>query len=90
MGLIKLAYDQNELRMIEENHADNRSHWQRTKGKWIGWGGGYFAGGIASRLLHPVFAVPALIGSAALGINADRERKIRDFNSKEGRKQFSK
>lgn len=75
---------------IKRNHVDNRSHWRRAKGKWIGWVGGNIAGNIAAATIHPALGLPVWVGSAVAGIKADHSRKVRDFADSYYRKQFSK
>ena len=63
---------------IKNNYYDNRSHWRKTKGKWIG--------GILTAPLFPLgFA-------AGLGIGhiIDKNRRVKDFSGPNGEEMFKK
>lgn len=96
MSLIKVAYDKAKLQKIKSEHVDNRGHWRRAQGKYLGWIGGHMAGSVignAAAHIHPTAGLTgtaAWLGLAAAGVHADRARKVRDFENPYMRKQFSK
>lgn len=86
MSIVKLAKFKSQKEMddfgysstaIKNNYNDVRSHWRKTRGKWIG--------GILGAPLFP-------IGLAGIGIGhiVDNSRRVSDFAGPNGEEMFRK